>query len=183
MTVDELLTAIHSSPYPVYLNGDICDSANCKKKDLPLLLTTMQLLNENFNYIRGNHDLNILDAPDFMLINDGKILITHSDIEQWGKERSDKFREQTPGAGWFKRNLISRPLDHLRRYWAVRPNDRLIAAIRAWKIKHPTITTVICSHSHPNEPVFFVVDGIFCVITPRGVNDFGVMDDGQIAIM
>jgi hypothetical protein len=183
MTADEMLTAIHSSPYPVFLNGDIVDMANAKYKDLPNALILLTLLAKQFNFILGNHDLNMASAPNFRLIDNGlsKILIIHSDVEQWGIEKSAKFRSQTPGAGWFKRNVISKTIDSLRHLLAVRPNDRLIAAIRKWKQDYPEITTVICSHSHPPDSVFFKVDDdIYSVITMRGVNDMEIRLDGSI---
>jgi hypothetical protein len=124
---EELTSAILLSKYRVALNGDIWDFANCPFKELPelyqqMILTLKHIGMVNGLVIRGNHSLNQLNAPDLVLLENEQVLISHSDIESWGKDRSSKFRSQTAGAGWFKRNVISKTIDSMRHLLAVRPN-------------------------------------------------------------
>jgi hypothetical protein len=120
-------------------------------------------------FIRGNHCLNLVPGPDYVIID--TVLFAHSHIESWGQERADKYMSQTPGAGWFKRNIISRPLDYLRRLLTVRPNKRLLEAVAAYKKQFPELTHMVFGHSHPEHNVYFEHMGVKGVITKRGVND------------
>lgn len=168
-SVDDIISIAQQSPIPVFFIGDIVDMRNARKKDLAYAYQLLQLLAEKFHFVRGNHCLNLVNAPDFMIID--TLLLTHGDIPSFGKERSDKFRSQKPGAGWFKRNIISRPLDALRHLVAVRPNESMLRWVTDMKKQYPQVTHMVCGHSHPDKPVFFEVSGVKCVILPRGVTD------------
>lgn len=174
MTKQEFLEALYSSPYPVVLNGDNFDVANCKYKLLPELYQLIALVKtwvsaNGHVFIRGNHCTNHIFADDSAVIN--TTFFTHGDLWMWDIERAMEFRAQKAGAGWFKRNMISRPLSALRHLVAVRPNERLIANITQHSKNNPHITHYVFGHSHPSTPVRFSVRGCECVILPRGVND------------
>lgn len=177
-TLEDLVYAIEYSLYPVVLNGDIFDFANCPYADLPKLyqeaLLVLNKLHDKGGYwIVGNHEANALPGPDELML--GKyILCTHSDIAQWGATKALKFRNQKRGAGWFKRNLISKVIDGLRRYWTVRPNDNLREYVRNAKLRYPELKYVICGHSHPLQTVQFIESGVTCMILPRGCNDLSL---------
>lgn len=177
-TYEELALSIKSSPYPVYLAGDIFDFANCPTKDLSALLTEAILIINLVKslggcFVLGNHECNCVPGINEIIINES-ILITHGDIPMWGKERSDKFRSQTPGAGWFKRNLIAKFIDSLRHLLAVRPNKNLLDWVDEKKKQYPNLKTVIMGHSHPPATVEFVRGLVYGMIMKRGVNDVNV---------
>lgn len=174
MTTHELVTAVTTSPYPVICNGDVIDIANCKYKELPQAMQTLTLLvdylyKNNGVFILGNHCCDAIPAPNF--VERGNVLFTHGDLWMWELDRALEFRMQKKGGGWFKRNLISRPLSALRHLVAVRPNDRLLAKIDEYTVANPHIKHVILGHSHPKAPVHFIVNGVSCTILPRGIND------------
>ena len=179
MSIGTLVAAIAGSPYPVVLNGDVVDIANCKYKDLPSAAQTFMLLRDKVKsreasfVVRGNHECNVTQDPDALLVGDS-ILITHGDIPMWGKDRSEKFRSQKRGAGFLKRQLVSRMIDGLRRYWTVRPNDRVIEYVAEQKKFYPNLKYVIMGHSHPPKEIWFQVAGVSCCILPRGVNDLNL---------
>lgn len=184
-TFDQIAKAIYTSPWPVVLNGDIVDIANAPKRDLPLAYQQLILLYEmgkkHGHVVRGNHTLNRINAPDMDYIDpENKILAVHGDIPAWGKERSDLFRSQAPGAGWFKRNVISRPIDFCRRFIEVRPNAREKTWIAERQFENKGLRAIFLAHSHPKEHIFFSYAGVNCVIAKRGINDFVVDDDYQI---
>lgn len=171
---EELKYVIQSSKWPVILNGDIVDIANCKYEDLGSAYTFLTWLQNHVEFkVRGNHECNSVSWPDELMV--GKlILIAHGDISMWGIERSDKFRNQKHGAGSFKRALSS-VLDGLRHYWAVRPNDSLIQWVKDAKKRYPELKYCIFGHSHPNQIIEFEVDGVKAMILPRGVNDINLL--------
>ena len=174
MTKSELIYAITNSPHPVILNGDKIDVANCKYKQLPEAMQTLTLLvdylyRNNGSFILGNHECDSLPTPNF--VERGNVLFTHGDLWGWELDRAMRFRAQKKGGGWFKRNLISRPLAALRHLVTVRPNDRLKEKIREYTDANAHIRYVILGHSHPKEPVRFEVNGVKCVILPPGIND------------
>jgi len=172
-SVEDLKYLIQSSKYPVILNGDIVDVANCKYDELQQAYKLLTWLSMNVEFkVRGNHECNAVSWPDELMV--GKlILVAHGDQCMWGLERSDKFRNQKYGAGWFERNIISKTLDGLRRYWTVRPNDRLIQWVKDAKKRYPELKYCFFGHSHGFAE--FEVDGVKCMILPRGVNDINLL--------
>ena len=175
----DLCNAIDYSLYPVVLNGDIFDFANCPYADLPklyqeALIALDKLKKKNGYWILGNHECNALQGVDELLIGHF-ILATHGDIPMWGKDRSDKFRKQKRGAGWFKRHIVSEVIDELRRFWTVRPNDRLVQWVKDAKLRYPELKYVILGHSHPPSTVQFLESGVVGMILPRGVNDLNLV--------
>jgi metallophosphoesterase superfamily enzyme len=169
-----LLSAIDNSPYPVVLNGDNFDFVNAKPESLMALeIVTNSILkrvdNKNVYFVRGNHCTNKVKAPDEARI--GNVYFTHGDIWMWGLDRASDYRSKSHGAGWFKRNLISRPLSKLRHLVQVRPNKRLIENITKHQKHNPEIKFYVFGHSHPPKDVWFKVENSHCVILKRGVND------------
>lgn len=171
MTLTDLSYAIQSSPYPVVLNGDIVDVANCKYKELPQAYQTLILLgNSTPHRVRGNHECNAVDWPDYIELFE-VLHVTHGDRAMWPLQKSEAFRNQKRGAGWFKRNLVSPFINNLRHLLAVRPNDNLLRYVEITKNMNPKIKYMVFGHSHPPETVHFEHAGVSCMILPPGVND------------
>lgn len=95
----------------------------------------------------------------------------HGDYAMWGMDKANKFRQQSHGAGWFKRNVISKTIDSLRHLLTVRPNNNLKEFIRQTKKDHPSLQYAIMGHSHPLTRIEFTEANVMCVILPRGIND------------
>jgi UDP-2,3-diacylglucosamine pyrophosphatase LpxH len=176
-TLDEILGLTINTPSDreIYFLGDIVDVANVEKSRLKDAITTLRLLRDNFNFIRGNHEKNAIEAPDFKYLGDNEILLTHGDIFMWGIERANKYRSGKKGAGPIKRKIIAPLIDDLRRFWTVRPNNRLLEAIRAEKKKNPKLRYVVMGHSHPKTMVTFDIDGVTGMILPRGYTDLELL--------
>jgi hypothetical protein len=173
-TFEQLKAAILTSPYAVILNGDVLDFGNCPYKDLPKLyfeaiLIQNLVIKNGGAYVLGNHECDAFPAPNF--VERGTTLFAHGDLWSWELDRAMNFRAQKKGGGWFKRNLISRPLSALRHLVAVRPNERLKEKIREYTDANTHIRSVVLGHSHPKEPVRFVVNGVNCLILPQGSHD------------
>jgi metallophosphoesterase superfamily enzyme len=180
MSVQDFLSKIIPSPHPVILNGDICDLANCKKSEVEDVKRFANSLRNRCTYIQGNHSLNaIADGFDFFYATPC-ILFSHGHRVSWSKTMCDKFMSQEEGAGWFKRQILVRTVDALRRLLAVRPSKHAKAFIEAEKAKNPALTTLIMGHSHPLNHVYFTHVGVHCVILKRGVWDITIRDDGSI---
>ena len=114
MTYDELKAAVVSSPYPVIFGGDIYDFSGCPTKDLPKLYQEATLLNawvkDHHGFIiEGNHTCYAYDAPEEVLIAK-KLLFIHGHRASWSHEKCEKFMQKSKGAGWFKRNIISKQI-------------------------------------------------------------------------
>jgi UDP-2,3-diacylglucosamine pyrophosphatase LpxH len=168
-TFMEMSSLIATSMYPVYLAGDIVDIANCKYSQLDDAMETINFLAQ-FNYIGGNHECNAVPLLDTMIHNE-EVMICHGDIAMWDYSKWTKFRSQKWGAGWFKRNLVSKLIHEARRLIAVRPNDNIINWIEKQILQNPNLRYFVFGHSHPEYPVRFVVKGRSCVILPQGCND------------
>lgn len=181
MTYDDLKKNILKSPFYCVLTGDIFDLKNCPKRDVTkytdLAKNICWLLSTigSGAYVRGNHELNRLLERDFV-ITEEKHYWAHFDRESWGLERSNEFRAKKPGAGWFKRTLISPAIEELRHMVAVRPSDQLKASISDLKKKHPGITHITGGHSHPINNVSWVQNGVNCQISARGMQIVDLAD-------
>lgn len=185
MTHERLIQNISESPYPVLLNGDVHDLVNCTKSRVDFIrqaikLTRNYVLSKGGWYNSGNHDG--LYDKDIMSWVTQDVLSIHGDLAMWPYAKAMAFRQQTPGAGWFKRNVISRVIDKLRHLLTVRPNKRLKAFIEKVKAAHPSLRVVIISHSHPSSHVFFTHAGVNGVILMRGMHNVEVKDDYLINV-
>ena len=177
-TLEELVFLITSSPYPVVLNGDIVDIANCKTKELPEAYQTLILLvalvkKHNGYFIRGNHECDAVDEADELLICN-YILATHGDKAMWSIEKWRKFRAQSKGAGWIKRNLISKPISTLRHLRTVRPNNTFKAWITEAKKRYPEIKYIFVGHTHAPEMIRFTQDEVESIMFPQGKTDINL---------
>lgn len=179
MSADELISKATSSPYPVYMLGDILDIHNAKKEQLPNAFILLNLIAKRFPFILGNHENNAINADNFIYLENNSILLVHGDQQMWSKEKSDSFRQKEPGAGSIKR-FFSRILDHMRHLLTVRPNSRLLEFIRQEKLRNPNLKTIIMGHSHPKYHVYFTAHGVYGVICPRGMSDLEIMPDGSV---
>lgn len=183
----DVVKAINDSPYPVLLNGDIVDIANCKYKDLPKAKQALDLLYDKAkkvgHVVSGNHECNKVAAPNEDYIDGAnQILAAHGDIPCWGKERSDLFRNQTPGAGIFKRTA-SLIIDYLRHLKKDRPNSSEKSWIAEKQFENKGLRVCIFGHNHPREPIFFTVAGINCVVMPQGIHDIEIDEDFNIKVL
>lgn len=176
-TIDDISFAIQSSPYPVYLLGDVVDIANCPYKKLFEAHMVLNLLRDKVQkrggqYIMGNHECDVT-ATEFIVL-DGTIVLTHGDYPMWGNEKTVNYRAQKEGAGWVKRNLVSKVIDGLRRYWQVRPNDNVHEWIEQRQKELPLLRIVVMGHSHPPKIIEFQHNNVKGYILPRGINDIEV---------
>lgn len=178
MTYDELKYLVTTSPYPVILGGDIYDFSGCPVADLPKLYQEATLLNtyvrEHHGFVlEGNHSCYAYEADEELLLA-GKLLFIHGHRAMWSDEKCEKFMQQSKGAGWFKRNLISRLIANLRRFKEVRPNVNFLKYIEAKKLQYPQLTHIVSGHSHPPEMVRFTHAGVDVRIMPQGVCDLNL---------
>lgn len=170
----ELLYQIKSSPWPVILNGDIIDLKNCDKTQVPNAMTCiLALKKERCIYIGGNHELNFGNlALEFLY---GNTYLNHSHLLSNFKRYIEwDYRKMDPGASTFKRKIVTPAIDSLRHLMEPRPNSELIANIKSIKKSNPKIKNVILGHAHPTKTIEFDVEGVKCLILPRGVNDLTI---------
>jgi hypothetical protein len=166
-TVNNLL---RKNDATVVFNGDIFDMANVPKKDVVFWKYRLKEFVEGckragFTFIRGNHCLNQVEAPDFAII-DG-VYFSHGDIQMWGKEKSEAYRSKKPGAGFLKRSIT--PLyDNLRHLKKWKQNPHFIKAMDEI-IKTHNPRAAVFGHVHPVENMIFDYKGVKCYILKRGI--------------
>ena len=188
-TFDDLCYVLKESSHPCVYLGDNVEVINSYKKDTvrareQLLLIRNYFLSRKMPFVLGNHEGDAVLASNFAYIDEERtILVTHSDIWQWGAVKAFAFRNKTQGVGWFKYNVLVPVVDNARHLLTVRPNENLITEIRREKQKNPNLKVLFMGHSHPDENVIFWVDGVLCVILKRGVHDIDVkafMESGNL---
>lgn len=184
-TFEEASSKIVGSLFPVLANGDVVDLANCWKKELPQAHQELTLIRAKVKFsVRGNHECNQTNDPDELYLDEARtILAAHGDIPCWGKARSDAFRSQSPGAGFFKRYFISLPIDELRHLITVRPSDSEKAWIEQKKKENPGLKTAIFGHNHPDHVILYFWAGVFAGIFPQGFTDIRIEDTGEIILL
>lgn len=154
----------------VVLNGDIVDLQNCKKKDIPkaiMLIRRYRLLYQK-HYILGNHALQARPCQGYYKHNG--ILFRHGDHEFWGKKKRDAYmRNATPGAGWFKRNVLVRSFSWLRRIWTARYSKAFKERCVESCFAH-SCHTIVLGHKHNRKIKDFKYKDIRIIVLPRGRN-------------
>jgi len=171
-SLSQLIEIIRMSKVPVYLLGDLIDYKNCRKQDVGKAKDAIHELNLMTNYILGNHELVYLNKPNFLLIENDQVFLTHghlyTNFKKYSKWNS-QFKE--PGAGFLKRHIVSPIIDSMRRFLAVRPNDELKGHIQRLKSAYPNLRYFVMGHSHILKTTVFNVAGVKLVMLQRGVND------------
>jgi hypothetical protein len=156
-------------------NGDIWDLANVPKKEVDVWIQRARdfvvfCRAMNVTFIRGNHELNQVEAPDFAVI-DG-VFFSHGDIQMWGKEKSEAYRSKKPGAGFLKRSIT--PLyDNLRHLKKWKQNEHFIKAMDEI-IKTHNPRAAVFGHVHCIENIIFDYKGVKCHILKRGIQELEI---------
>lgn len=162
----------------IILNGDIFDLANCKRSEVEMWKQRAQETKKMVeacggHYILGNHSLNQIDAPNFVIID--RIYLAHGDYMFWSKEKADAYRSKKPGAGFFKR-WFTPVYDQLRHFADGGPNELFFKnadkIIEQYKPR-----AIVVGHRHPRENIIFDYKGVRCYILKRGIQtiDLGAM--------
>ena len=120
-------------------------------------------------FVRGNHELNMITAPDWIKTNG--ILITHGDYLFWGKEMADSYRKKERSHNSLARRVssfFSCTLSH----WFQLPVSKKFLQRCAKVARLNGCHTVVCGHWHPKKVRTFISsDGLRVVILPRGRTD------------
>lgn len=174
------LTIFDTSLIPV-LNGDIVDMSNCKRKDIDMGLKCLYALKslcekKGGALIRGNHELNQIEAPDFALL--GGVYFEHGDRGLfWTMEKSDAYRGKQPGSGFLKRSA-SKYYDVFRDLKPWKPDqmfwDRVDYIVRLHSPK-----AIVLGHVHPTENILLKRGNVEIHILKRGIH---TIDLGAICL-
>jgi predicted phosphodiesterase len=171
-SLSQLIESIRSSPYPVYLLGDVIDLKNCRKQDVGRAKDAIMELQLLTSYVGGNHCLGYGDLPNYLLINGGTVFLTHGHLYVNAEKYSKwTLEHKEAGAGFFKRHLITPLIDKLRRFKEVKPNSELAENVRILKIQYPKLTHFIMGHTHSPETVTTLIHGVTVILLKRGIND------------
>lgn len=179
-TYDDLLILVKSKIYSnekqVVLNGDIIDMANVPKKDVDFWKEKLEYLLYLCNacgpfFIRGNHELNQVEASDFAFV-DG-VYFKHGDLGiLWPLEKALEYRAKKPGAGFLKR-MITPIYDNLRHLKPWNPSECFYKAVD--KIIEGHKPRAIClGHTHPVSNIDFMYKGVRILILKRGVQEIEI---------
>lgn len=153
------------------LNGDIFDFANCKRSEFEMwrqrALETKAVVEANHgHFIRGNHCLNQIDAPDWVML-DG-VMFHHGDMLFWSKEKYTAYRSKKPGAGFLKR-WFTPAYDNLRHFADGGPNKLFLENLDKLIVEYPNMRAIVVGHRHPVSNIIFEHKGIKCYILKRGI--------------
>lgn len=164
--VDEMLLDI-SYADNVILAGDIVDLVNCKKSEVPLAKEKFNYLMAKFGprYVTGNHEASLVN----LFFKKDNVLFTHGDLVFWDDNRVYEFRTKTPGASFFKRNFISKPINALRRHFR-ELDDTAIAKAKKMLIEHEC-DTIVMGHKHYVDVLDEKYDWGRIIVLPRGKNN------------
>jgi hypothetical protein len=136
------------------------------------LLKWFQLMFKD-RFVRGNHELNVIDAPDYIVVNgftSNGILMTHGDHLFWGEKIADTYRGRKPVKNWFRRFLIGFFTGFMAQFLTV-PISQGFKERAFEKAKKLGCRTVVCGHWHPHKMVDFSYRGIRIIVLPRGRTD------------
>lgn len=176
-TLDEVIGIIYAnSGIRTVFNGDIVDLANCKHNEVKkwkeeLCYIARKVTQFGGVFIRGNHSLDHVDAPDFAIVDN--VYFTHGDLGFiWPKEKAEKYREKDCGAGFFKRTA-SQFYDVFRKFKPFKPTqmfykkcDEVIAEFNP--------RAIVLGHFHPKENIIFDYKGVKVYILKRGIQEIEI---------
>lgn len=165
MTPQDLLLKIKDSDQTVLL-GDIVDLKNCRKEDVGRAKDLILTLKGMCIYVTGNHELGFADLPTSSHLN--KTFFSHSHLlSNFEKYSKWDLKYKEPGAGPFKRKVITPLVDKLRRFKEVRPNQELLENLKDLY----DVERVYLGHSHPPQNIDFRVGEAMVTILTRGEHD------------
>lgn len=153
-----------------YYLGDNIDLSHCLKSSVPWALLDLNYYKEAFagRFVRGNHELNAINAPDWLKV--GNTLLTHGDFIFWPKKYAIHYRKRPKGVSFLRRWISCSGLDPLR--WIL-PEAKLHNRTKR-KLYHLAkrhgCKMVICAHRHPKNRVDVHYKEIHIVILPPGKN-------------
>lgn len=161
----------------IVLNGDIIDMANVPKKEVQnwkyrLETIAAMCASHGAVFIRGNHSLNQVEAPDWAII-DG-VFFTHGDMFNllWDEQKSKEYRAKKPGAGFLKRAIT--PLyDNLRHLKPWKPSERFYKAVDKIIDAHKP-KAIVLGHTHPPSNIDFMYKGVRILILKRGIQEINI---------
>lgn len=153
----------------VILNGDIVDLLNCKKSQVEEAKEKIAQLKSIYGvrYISGNHELGFWNKYN---TRDG-VLFIHGDYILWGDEKSNKFRSQRPGSGWFKRHIAIPVIDAFRPKSGKLSFDQIKSCIDLLKVEK--CHTIVMGHLHYKE-VIDLKGNMRIIVLPRGMHEIEV---------
>jgi hypothetical protein len=180
MPFHDLMDHVKNSRYPFLALGDNIDIKNGKLKDKAVTLAKLHEFRAAVKsklhnvYVNGNHELDA--TPDELAsFNIGPVHVCHGHIPFWGFARAMAWvTEKKHGAGWFKRNILVRPLSAFRHLIPIKLNDECMAYLDDIFARYPQIKVVFMGHKHPPENMYFTYKGRTIIVLKRGVQEIGV---------
>lgn len=152
--------------------GDNIDLSHALKADIPKLLLDLKHFARIFEgrFVRGNHELNAVDGPDWLKV--GNTLLTHGDFIFWPKKYAMHYRMKRPkGTHWLRRWLSLSGLDFLRHFLPeARLSRRLLRKMALMASKHKC-SMVVTAHRHPKNVIRAEYNGIKVIVLPPGRNE------------
>lgn len=180
-TLDEVLDkvleiVVRNTGATTVFNGDIVDMANCERKKVEYWKKELDWFAKKITeiggtFIRGNHELNQVEAPDFVIIDN--VYFNHGDYFFWSKEKADAYRAKKPGAGFLKR-WVTPIYDKLRHLKDAGPNENFYKEMDKVIAANPTIRAACFAHRHPRENIIFDYRGVKCYILKRGIQELDI---------
>lgn len=154
-----------------YYLGDNIDLSHCLKSSVPWALLDLNYYKQAFagRFVRGNHELNAVKAPDWLVV--GKTLLTHGDFIFWPKKYATHYRKRQKGVNFFQRWFSFSGLDFLRHILPEAKLHRRTKRKLALLAKRHRCTMVVCAHRHPKKTVCVEYRGIKIVVLPPGRNE------------
>lgn len=169
----DLKTPLEDGPDCYYL-GDNIDMAHCHYTQIGHAYEELKVCRQKFGdrFVRGNHELNLIDAPDFLTV--WNTVFCHGDQIFWGEEKATEWRHHTPGLSTPKRLVTEGTVDFLR-HLAPRPGldeNQMLNVIRI--ATRYDRTRIVCAHRHPCVAYRYQIGNIEMICLPRGMSEIEV---------
>ncbi len=160
-----------------YYLGDNVELRYTKEEDLNearMRLNKYKLLFGK-RFLRGNHELNSIDAPDHIVKDD--ILMLHGDQLHWSLERSKKYRTTIKqGSNFLHRLWVLLVFGWLGKFIGAFVTKKFLfkafSLMEAYNCKY-----LICGHLHPPKLVHYIKNGRHLIVLPRGKNQLTINGD------
>lgn len=153
-----------------YYLGDNVDLSHCLRKDIMKALVTLTFMSNLFidRFVRGNHELNVIDKPDKLIV--GNTLLTHGDYIFWPKKYADKYRSQPHGTSWFGKWFSLSGLDFMRHILPEARLHRRTLRKLAFMARANKCSMIVVGHRHPKNIIRYEYKGIRILVLPPGKN-------------
>lgn len=150
--------------------GDNIDLSHCLKKDVENASLALVFFKNLFEgrFVRGNHELNVIKAPDFLKV--GKTLLTHGDYIFWPKLYALKYRRRKAGVGFLRKWISLSGLDPLRHLFPEARLHRRSLRKLAYLAKKNKCEMIVVGHRHPKKIIYYEYRGIKIIVLPPGKN-------------